>query len=245
MTTPRKAVEAQQTDPRLPKGDDERFSGYGVMGLPFTTGHYLALREMVATSVGPAYRALWHRSPAGDWTIYSTVAPEVSCGRYFSSTAATVTVPNIEVRWLDDVNLHVTMGDEFDWRIELAATPATRMMTAMGAAMPEGAWSNGPILTSMGPMAAAMLRSGRVRLRGDTPNGPAFKVAPLQIWRVASSRAELHGEDFGAPAPLDKQARLGDFWLPQRGIFVVGRSRFTAPGGERQPIPPASARMSG
>ena len=180
---------------------------------------------MVATSVGPAYKAIWHRSPAGDWTIFSTIAPEVSCGRYFSSTAATVTVPSIEVRSFDDVNLHVTMGDEFEWRIELAASPATRMMTAMGAAMPEVAWNNGPILTSMGPMAAAMLRSGRVRLRGATPNGPAFKVAPLQIWRVADSQASLQGESFGAPAPLPEQAHLGDFWLPQRGIFVVGRSR--------------------
>ena len=64
-TTPRQAVEALQDQPRLPDGDDERFTGYGVMGMPFASGHYLALRDMVATSVGPAYRAIWHRDPDG------------------------------------------------------------------------------------------------------------------------------------------------------------------------------------
>lgn len=44
-TTPRNAVEALQADPSLPEGDDERFVGYGVMGVPFASGHYLALRD--------------------------------------------------------------------------------------------------------------------------------------------------------------------------------------------------------
>lgn len=230
-TTPRQAVEAQFADRRLPKGDDERFVGYGVMGVPFETGHYLALRDMVASSVGPAYRALWHRSPGGLWTIHSTAAPQVSCPRYFGSAAVAVQVPSIDVEWRDDFTLHVAMGDELSWHIELGATPATRMMTAMGAAMPAGAWNSGTLLASMGPMAGAVLQSGRVRLRGRTPNGPRFKVAPLQIWRVVGGRAELHGESFGQPTPLNQQAHLGDFWLPQRGMFVVGRSRFTPPEG--------------
>jgi len=75
MTTPRQATQGLLDDPRLPGGDDERFIGYGVMGMPFGTGDYLALRDMVATSVGPAYRAIWHRDPAGRWTIYTTAPP--------------------------------------------------------------------------------------------------------------------------------------------------------------------------
>ena len=63
-----------QDQPRLPEGDDERFTGYGVMGMPFASGHYLALRDMVASSVGPAYRAIWHRDPEGRWTIHTTGA---------------------------------------------------------------------------------------------------------------------------------------------------------------------------
>jgi hypothetical protein len=228
-TTPRQAVEALQAHPRLPEGDDERFTGYGVMGMPFASGHYLALRDFVATSVGPAYRAIWHRDPEGRWTIHTTGAPGLTCPRYFGSMAASVQVPGIDVSWRDDHTLEVALGDELSWRIELAATPATRMMTGMGGVLPEAGWNSNAVLTAMGPMARTMLRTGRIRLSGATPNGPLFKAAPLQIWRVVGSAAAYRGEDLGEPGRLDAQTRLGDFWLPQRGVFFVGRARFTAP----------------
>ena len=41
------------TTPSLPDGDDERFVGFGVMGLPFAGGHYLALRHFPATTFSP------------------------------------------------------------------------------------------------------------------------------------------------------------------------------------------------
>ena len=229
-TTPREAVTALQDHPRLAEGDDERFTGYGVMGLPFASGHYLALRDFVATSVGPAYRAIWHRDPAGRWTIHTTGAPELTCPRYFGSVTASARVPAIDVAWRDDHTLEVTMGDELTWQIVLGPTPATRMMTAMGGALPEAGWNSNAVLAAMGPMARTMLRTGRIRLSGATPNGPRFKAAPLQIWRVTDSTASYQGDDLGEPAPLDRQARLGDFWLPQRGVFFVGRARFTPPG---------------
>lgn len=228
-TTPRQAVTALQDHPRLAEGDDERFTGYGVMGMPFASGHYLALRDFVATSVGPAYRAIWHRDPEGRWTIHTTGAPELTCPRYFGSVAAAVEVPGIDVSWRDDHTLEVTLGDQLSWRIELGATPATRMMTGLGGALPEAGWNSNAVLAAMGPMARTMLRTGRIRLSGRTPNGPRFKAAPLQIWRVVGATASYRGQDLGAPAPLGTQAQLGDFWLPQRGVFFVGRARFTPP----------------
>jgi hypothetical protein len=51
----------------------------------------------------------------------------------------------------------------------------------------------------------------------------------VQIWRVVGATATYRGQDLGEPAPLDAQAHLGDFWLPQRGVFYVGRARFTPP----------------
>jgi hypothetical protein len=228
-TTPRQAVQAAQADPRLPQGDDDRFAGYGVMGLPFAGGHYLALRDFVATSVGPAYRAIWHRDPEGRWTIHTTGAPELTCPRYFSSVTATAQAPRIDVAWRDDHTLEVAMGETLSWRIELAATPATRMMTGMGGMLPEAGWNSNAVLAGMGPMARTMLHTGKIRLRGATPNGPRFRAAPLQIWRVVGTRASYRGQDLGEPAPLETQAHLGDFWLPQRGVFFVGRARFTPP----------------
>ncbi len=244
MTTPRQAVGALHAQPQLPDGDDERFTGYGVMGMPFASGHYLALRDMVASSVGPAYRSIWHRDPDGRWTIHTTGAPELTCPRYFGSATATAQVPSIDVSWPDDHTLEVALGDDLSWRIELGPTPATRIMTAMGGLLPDAGWNSNAVLSVMGPTARTMLRTGKIRLRGGTPNGPRFKAAPLKIWRVVGSAASYCGEDLGEPAPLDAQTRLGDFWLPQRGVFFVGRARFT-PAGERVEdlASPAATRM--
>ena len=101
-------------------------------------------------------------------------------------------------------------------------------MTTMGAVMPQRAWNSDAVLGSMGPMAGGVLRSGRVRLHGRTPNGQGFKAAPLQVWRVIDGDAELDGTPLGDLGPLTEQSRLGDFWLPQRGLFFVGQARFTA-----------------
>ena len=199
------------------------------MGVPYTGGHYLALRDMLASSLGPAYRVIWHRDEDGGWTIFTTAEPALSCPRYFGSVTAVEQVPTISVTWRDDWTLDVTMGDRLSWQLSLTATSATRMMTAMGGAIPERAWNSTAVLGSMGPLAGSFLRSGRMRLSGATPNGPRFKAAPLQVWRVAGGRARLNGLDLGAIAPLAEQTRLGDFWLPQRGLFFTGRARFSAP----------------
>jgi len=40
---------------------------------------------------------------------------------------------------------------------------------------------------------------------------------------VVDTAASINGADAGPPAPLAEQARLGDFWIPQQGIFAMGR----------------------
>lgn len=231
-TNPRQAVADIEGDPQLARGDDERFTGYGVMGMPFSSGHYLVLRDMLATSLGTAYRAIWHRDPAGRWTIYTTADPHESCPRYFGSATDVEQVDAINIAWRDEWSVDVTMGVRLSWRLTLGATPATRAMTSMASAMPERAWTSRAVLGSMGPMAGGFLQSGKVKLQGHTPNGQGFKAAPLQVWRVISGQAALENTDLGALGPLVEQPRLGDFWLPQRGLFFVGQARFTPTVGK-------------
>jgi hypothetical protein len=38
----------------------------------------------------------------------------------------------------------------------------------------------------------------------------------------------VRGVDLGEIGPAPEQARLRDFWIPQRGVGVVGRGTFTA-----------------
>ena len=113
----------------------------------------------------------------------------------------------------------------------------------MGGALPEAGWNSNAVLAAMGRWRAPCSAPAGSGCCGATPNGPRFKAAPLQIWRVVGGAASYRGEDLGPPAPLDAQTRLGDFWLPQRGVFFVGRARFTPPVERRPRASPVGARM--
>jgi hypothetical protein len=227
LHTPRDADLAAVQNPVLPAGPDERFVGAGVMGLPFASGHYLALRHFPATSFGPRFRALWHRDPAGAWTFYSTAPAQLSCARYFSSATTNEAVQcDIDVAWLSAWSMRVQVDGLLDWQVDMRSTPATRLMSTVGALLPDWAWTNRAVLATMGRAAGPLLRVGRIGLFGTAPNGQYFMTAPARMWAVAGSRAMLGGEDFGPIGPLPQQARLGDFWLPQQGIFAAGRARF-------------------
>lgn len=51
--TPRAVVDAIERDTFVPSGPGDAFSGYAVIGLPFRSGHVLALRRFFASSLGP------------------------------------------------------------------------------------------------------------------------------------------------------------------------------------------------
>lgn len=79
------------------------------------------------------------------------------------------------------------------------------------------------MLKAMGAVASSTLGVGKVSMTGLTANGLPFDANPQRIWRVVDASARINGEDAGPPAPLREQARLGDFWIPQQGIFAMGR----------------------
>jgi hypothetical protein len=80
----------------------------------------------------------------------------------------------------------------------------------------------------MGPIAGFAMRAGKVGMAGTTPNGQAFIANPLRVWVIDDSSARIGDDDFGPTGPLAEQTRLGDFWIPQRGIFAIGRTFFRA-----------------
>ena len=180
MRQPAEVVDELERHPELPPGAGERFYGYGVMGLPFESGHVLGLRRFSASPVGPGYRSVWHRDPRGRWTFYQDVDRELAC-------------------------------------------------SGMAGALPDRAWRSDRVLAVMSRVAGAALGAGRVRLAGVAPNGQRFTANPLKIWVASSSRATIGGHDLGKMGPAPEQAQLRDFALPQRGLFVVGRSFFGDP----------------
>jgi hypothetical protein len=228
MSEPKTLVDRLEQGLSLPDDGLERFSGYGVMGLPFASGHVLGLRRFPASSVGPGYTSVWHRSPDGRWTFYQDVPPEQACARYFGGAISEAVVRDIDVTWSGDRRFTVAMGDPVDlrWEVSLAATPATRLMNALSRALPELLWRSPMFLRGMGRAASLVLLAGRLGLTGRVPNGQSFVANPRQIWSIGSSTASLRGRDFGSIGPLQSQARLGDFWIPQRGIFAIGGAMF-------------------
>ena len=226
--TPQDAVASVLADPVLPPGDDERFVGFGIMGLPFANGHYLAMRQFPATSFAPPYVSVWHRDPSCNWTFYATTPGQQSCARYFSSATpkdavqcdisvglgGPVVGPHRYPR-IAAVDLR-TAGDGGHPTDEHGRHPAVRV----GMERPEdsaAAQQSGKPDTG---------RRGHSGLTGRAPNGQCYMMAPKQLWTVADWHAELSGRDLGASGPLLRQARLGDFRMPQRGIGMVGSPHF-------------------
>jgi len=197
------------------------------MGVPFATGHYLALRHFPASSIGPGYDSVWHRGPAGRWVMYISAAPESSCPRYFGRALAESRTADITITWTGPNSFGVTVDDTIDWSMTLARSLATRAMTAAGSLLPAALWRNDRVLTLMSRVAGPLLRVGRIGLTGETPSGHSFRANPRRLWAVERSRATVDGVDVGPPGPLPEQARLGGFWLPQRGVFAIGETYFT------------------
>lgn len=224
-----------EAHPSLPPGTEERVSGYGVMGLPFRSGHVLGLRRWTASSVGESFTSVWHRDPSGRWTFYESLSPEVACCRFFGADVQSIRVVPIDVAWEGPRRLRVTTADAaLDWMVDVAPSPVTRLISAVGSALPLAAWRSPPVLRLMGWTAGRALGVGTVRLTGRTSNGQHFDANPLRIWYVNDSRASVERQDLGPVGPLDEQAHMADFYFPQRGIFAVGRV-FVAPNahGER------------
>ncbi len=254
MTEPGEWAERMERDPLLPAGDGERFAGYGVISLPFASGDVLALRRFPACSLGPAMTSVWHRSPDGEWEFFSDVSPLQCCPRYFGGSGTRATATPIHLTWPSDRELHVSDGEggTLEWTIRLAPTPATRLLNAAAGRLPEPLWRQPWLLAIMGRLAGPLLGTGRLRLQGRAPSRQWFVINPRLVWAVTHSQARLADRDLGAPSPLSHQARLGDFWIPQRGLFAVGQAffepfdpiRHASPALACEPPAPAVAAVS-
>jgi len=209
-------------------GDEERFTGFGVTGVPFSSGYVLALRRFAASSIGPGYTSVWIRDPAGAWSMHGTVDPGLSCPRYFGAALESASTSRISLAWGGShaFTVDVDGGAVLHWELTLRATPVTRFMSAVSGAVPQGLWRSRRFLAAMGAVAGPLLGGGRLRLTGSVPNGQRFGVRPRRMWLVAGSRAALQGHDLGKPTALPVQDKLGDFWIPQRGILMMGTALF-------------------
>jgi hypothetical protein len=221
--TPGEVAAALEEMPGRLDAQRERFRGYGVMGLPFESGHVLGLRRFPASSIGPGYTSIWHRSPDGRWSFWSTAEPEVSCARYTGEISDDTRQTAIRLAWPEPYRLTIAADDpSLSWEVTLAATPASRVLSSLAQRLPGQFLANERVLRVLGPVAGTLLGAGRLGLTGRMPNRQTFHLVPSHVWMVTASRAQLGATDLGKPAPLTEQATIGDFRIPQKGLLAVG-----------------------
>jgi hypothetical protein len=220
----------------VPEGVGERFAGYGILGLTFDSGHVLAFRRMTGSSLGPPYTTVWHRDPGGSWTLYGDVEPERACPRYFGRALHRVVGEDVELSWEADLEVSVRVPEvRLQWGVRLGRDAFTAGFSAGGRLLPGSLWGRERILRALERMGGRILGVGNLALSGTAPNGQRYWMAPRLLWRVVASVAVLDGEDLGSLSPLPEQARLGDLWIPNRGILAFGEVGFdpTASPAER------------
>jgi hypothetical protein len=225
--TPQDVVAALEAAPRVPAGQWERFSGYGVLGIAFASGNILAMRRMPASSVGPAFTTVWHRSVTGLWTFHVDGEPDLSCGRYFGAAGRVVREDDLVLRWYGPSSFAVRVPSVgLAWVVHLAPTRGARALAAFRRGLPASIRRRQPVQRTMAAATNRLLGVSRVTPVGFTPSGHRFRLDSHDVWTVAASTARRHGQHLGPPVSLRNEVRLGDFAIPGWGLFTVGDAYF-------------------
>jgi hypothetical protein len=218
----------------VPDGPGDRFGGYAVLGVPFRSGDALALRRFPVTSIGAGYTSVWHRSPEDHWTFYSDVVTDMGCARYFGAGIRDVITAPIRIEWTGprSVSVAIDGGRVLAWTLALRPTASTRFLNRLAGMVPPQLWHDARVLRAMEVATRVTLRTGDVRLTGETPNGHRFLVNPRAVWLVEASRAMVGGRDLGPIGPITPQPALGDVRIPRRGLFAVGAAFMATPAAK-------------
>jgi len=224
---------------QTPGPGHEYARGWGVFALPFTSGHVLVLRVFPESSFGP-YRAVWHRDPAGRWSIYVD-GPRVdtACPRYFGPATDVTGTARIGLDWTGPATLRVTMDSPaLEWTLTATSTRILALLNAMSAAMPQFTWRLRPLVRARERLAAA-LGMGQLRLTATMPSGHTGTLMPGRMYFIDDASATLDGADLGQPARWPASPVIGAVPLPARGVLAIGQAVFAPPGpaGDGDPLP--------
>jgi hypothetical protein len=210
-----------------PWPDHEYVRGWGIFGLPFDSGHVLALRVFPQSSFGP-YRTVWHRDPEGRWSIYAD-APRVehACPRYYGPACDYVGAARIDLEWTGPRTLHVRLDQPaLDWTVTVTRSPLTGLLNPLSAVLPLATWRPRALVRARERLAQA-LGMGRLQMSGAMPSGHAGLLMPQRMYLVDRSDAALDGVDLGSPTRLADNPDIGGVPLPARGVLAIGQGMWS------------------
>jgi hypothetical protein len=202
----------------------EYVKGWGVFGLPFDSGHVLALRVFPENCFSP-YRTLWHRDPSGNWSIHVDGARlDTACPRYYGAACARTGHAHLTLTWTGPATLRVTMDSpSLDWTLTASSTRLLDVLNGISGALPLATWRPRPLVRARERLARA-LGMGNLQMSGVMPSGHTGTLMPQRMYFVDDSRATLDGVDLGLPVHLAENPRIGDVPLPARGVLAVGQA---------------------
>jgi hypothetical protein len=204
----------------------EYVKGWGVFGLPFDSGHVLALRVFPQNDFSP-YLALWHRDPSDRWSIHVD-GPQLdtACPRYFGAACHFTGYARIGLTWAGPATLRVTMDSPaLEWTLTATSTRILALLNMISAAMPLATWRVRSLVRARERLAST-LGMGELQLTGTMPSGHTGTLMPERMYFIDDSQATLDGVDLGRPAHLRANPAIGGIPLPARGVLATGQAVF-------------------
>lgn len=241
------ASELEHIEPRVvssPWPGHEHVRGFAVMALPLSSGHVLGLRVWPENDFAP-YVSVWHRTPRGDWSMFSD-GPllEATCQRFWGPAVREARLARIHLSWTGPNELRVEMENPFlVWTMSMTAPPLLRVMNAVSGLLPLWSWKPVPLVRMRQWMASRLLGMGDIRLSFETPSGQDAVIMPERIFFIDASKAVLDGQDLGEPVRLAENPTMGGIPMPARPTFAIGGAHMRIRDHEEYLRTRANARL--
>ena len=202
----------------------EHVRGYGVFGLPLSSGHTFTLRVFPINDFAP-YITVWHLKPDSKWTIYyDAVRPDIACPRYYGSAVEHSAAAKINLEWVSAAVLSIRMDQpKLEWTVSMQEPWYLRLMNAISQRMPFWTWKHAALL-KLREWVAQRMGIGKIKLAGYMPSGHFGILMPQRMYFINHTQIKLDGMDLGQPVSLRRNPKIGEVPLPARGIFAIGEA---------------------
>jgi hypothetical protein len=216
-----------------------------VFGLPFESGHVLALRVFPENDFSP-YRTIWHRDPGGQWSIYvDGQRLDTACPRYYGPACTHIGHAHIDLEWTGPASLRVTMdAPRLEWTLTAAQTPILRLLNAASPRLPLWTWRSSRLVRAREHIARRILGMGDICMSGTMPSGHVGILMPQRMYFIDQATAALDDEDLGHAVRVSPNPQIGQVPLPARGVLAVGQAAWAILHNDERTLTPGAATGS-
>jgi hypothetical protein len=204
----------------------EHVRGYGIFGLPLSSGHVLALRVFPVNDFAP-YVTVWHMNPEGEWTIYyQAPRPDIACPRYYGAAAKEIIPARIQLEWINEFELRVEIKQyQLEWTVRMKEPAIFHLLNKVNNALPFWTWKSS-LLLKMREWIAQWLGMGKIKLSGKMPSGHFGILMPQRMFPIDWARVSINEIDLGTPVKVRPNPKIGEVPLPARGVFAIGQAHW-------------------